>query len=104
MINTYKRIFIDTDELDNWLKEYLGNDFKNKEVTIIDKPEHCRGESKFFADVDVYEKISREEFINREVKEHTRYNRIHFYVDDVISAACKAGMLKGDSFCIYYTW
>lgn len=74
------------------------------EISVINRPWHCKGESAFFADVDVESPITISQLRGLEVIEHTRGHYLHFYVDDVIAAAVGSGSLDGSSFHVHYRW
>lgn len=73
-------------------------------ISVINRPWHCKGESQYFASIDVEEGITVQQLRAREVVEHTRAHYLNFYVDDVIAAAVGAGDLKGDYYFVHYCW
>lgn len=73
-------------------------------ISVIHRPWHCKGESAFFASIEVYEEITLEELRSREVVEHSRAHYLHFNIDDVISAAVALGDIDGDVFHVHYSW
>ena len=100
-IKTYKRVFIDFDDLQNWLREFLKASLPSKQIYIIEQEYHLSKGSKLFADIDICEPLTKEELLKKEAVVHSRGGYIHFYVDDVVTAAHTAGMLEGNSFCVY---
>jgi 16S rRNA C967 or C1407 C5-methylase (RsmB/RsmF family) len=107
MIKTYTSaaICIDPDSLKEWLSKYLRDDLPEKQITIINRPHvHFTAESKFYAEIDIDEKVTKTELLKRVVEEHSRGPYVHFYVDDVVFAACTAGVLKGNFFSVRYEW
>lgn len=104
MISTLAPVCIDAASLKDWLSATLKNLGIEKKASIIPQSWDAIGESRFFCPIDVDEPISVAELIKREVTEHSRGPYIHFYAEDVVSAACGAGELSGDWFWLYYTW
>lgn len=106
MIDTYRETHIDMDSLDKWFKDFMGEDFKNKELIIINRDDgrHCTGESKYFAKVIIDEPLTKKELIILSAEKYNRDNQLYFYVDDILSAAVKEDVLESDSFCVYCQW
>ncbi len=73
-------------------------------VTVMPRSWHCTGESAFFAAIDINYSLSPNELRALEVKEHSRAQYLHFYVDDVIAAAVGIGALQGNHFHVHYRW
>ena len=100
-IKTYQKTFIDFDDLQNWLRGFLKADLPGKQIYIIEQEYHISKGLKFFADIDINETITKEELLKREAIRHSNGDYVHFYVDDVVTAAHTTGMLEGNSFCVY---
>ena len=67
---------IDIDSLIEWLSAYLKKDLLGKSICIIPRPHvHFTGESKFYAEIDVDEIITKTELLKREVKERRKGER-----------------------------
>ena len=96
---------IDADAINAWVEKHLLPLCpEDAHVTIMPRSYHCTGESAFFAAVDIDNSLSLHELLALEVKEHTRAQYHHFYVDDVIAAAVGAGALQGNHFHVHYRW
>lgn len=96
---------IEAEDIQQWITRHLSPLCPaGAEIKVINRPWHCKGESAFFAAVDVDAPISISQLRDLEVIEHTRAQYLHFYVDDVISAAVGSGALDGSYFHVYYRW
>lgn len=88
-----------------WVSQHLTSECpEGAHVAVISRPWHCKGESSFFADIDVDAGITVQQLRSREAAEHTRGAALHFYVDDVIAAAVGTGALQGNHFHVLYRW
>lgn len=98
-------LVLNADELNNWVESFLQPLLPGKHISILpSKYGACKGESQWFCSVDVEDSISLKELIAREVKEFSRGDYVHFYVDDILSAATKLGQLTGSYFLVWYKW
>jgi len=107
MIETLSPTCIDGGVLQEWLEESIKNLVpEGYEVYIIPNDDGAQGGSKFFTEVNINKKdlITLDELVKRVVKEHSRGQYLHYYVDDVIGAACKLDELTGSWFWVYCTW
>lgn len=73
-------------------------------ISVINRPWHCKGESAYFAAVEVESPITVAQLRRLEVTEHTRAHYLHFYIDDVVAAAVGCGSLDGSEFHVHYRW
>lgn len=73
-------------------------------ISAINRPWHCKGESAYFAAVEVDSPITVAQLRRLEVTEHTRAHYLQFYVDDVLAAAVGCGSLDGTEFHVHYRW
>jgi hypothetical protein len=93
------------DAIREWVAQNLAPECpEDAHVSVISRPWHCKGESSFFAAIDVDAGITVQQLRSREVAEHTRGAALHFYVDDVIAAAVGTGALNGNHFHVLYRW
>jgi len=96
---------IDADAIRDWVAHHLAPLCpEGAAISVINRPWHCKGESCYFAAVEVDTLITVAQLRQLEVTEHTRAHYLHFYVDDVIAAAVASGALTGDFFHVYYRW
>lgn len=96
---------IDADAIRDWIGEHLAPLCpEGAAINVINRTWHCKGESRFFAALDVEDPITVEQLRTRVATEHSRAHYLHFYVDDVIAAAVGSGTLDGDFFHVYYCW
>lgn len=88
-----------------WLNEALLKYFsQDTKISIIPRSWEPTGESSFFSQIDIQNDLSIKQLLSKVVIEHSRGNYIHFYADDVISAAITAKELKGSCFYLHYRW
>ncbi|HBO2935074.1 TPA: hypothetical protein L4R50_000068 [Pseudomonas aeruginosa] len=96
---------IGADAIREWVARHLAPLCpEGSAISVINRPWHCKGESRYFAEVEVDSPITASQLRLLEVTEHTRAHYLHFYVDDVIAAAVGSGELSGDFFHVYYCW
>lgn len=96
---------IDADAIRSWVARNLAPLCpEGAAISVINRPWHCKGESAYFAAIDVEELITVDQLRSLEVTEHSRAHYLHFYVDDVIAAAVASGDLHGDYFHVHYCW
>lgn len=96
---------IDADAIRAWVAQNLAPLCpEGAAISVINRPWHCKGESAYFAAVDIEDPITVEQLRRLEVTEHSRAHYLHFYVDDVIAAAVGSGTLAGDYFHVHYRW
>jgi len=83
---------IDADAIREWVQSHLAPLCPDgAKALVINRHWHCKGESAFFAAVDVEEPITIDQLRRLVVTEHTREHYLHFYVVDVIAAAVGSG-------------
>lgn len=109
MITTQKIDSINHEELQEWANKVLAPYYpEGTSIHLIDGDGDGRGESQFYSliDIDVIPKeiMTIPNLVKREVKEHTRGNRVHFYAYHVVKAAVVAGELVGNYFFLHYHW
>ena len=98
-------VCVDGEALKTWLDlAVVGLIPAGFEAYIIPRTTDAKGESKFFCSIDVEEPITVETLVKREVAEHSRGPYLHFYADDVVSAACGAGVLNATYVWLFYRW
>lgn len=73
-------------------------------ISAIPRPWHCKGESAFFAAIDIDDALTVPQLRALEVRGHTRDQHLHFYIDDVIAAAVGTGDLDGKHYHVHYRW
>lgn len=104
MIDTVSPVCIKGEDLQEWLQAALADALPGKQLYMIHEPGEARGESRYFSEVHLDQELSLGDLVKREVVEHSRGDYVHFYVKDVVSAACSANALSGRWFWIYHTW
>ena len=107
MITSITPTCVNGKDLLEWLTSAMvGKVPEGSLISIIPNPTNrdANGESCFFVDIDIDETITLTELSRRTVTEHSRGSYIHFYVEDVVAAACGAGELNGVWFWLYFTW
>lgn len=104
MIDVINPVCINHESLQEWLETEVEKFGIDKTPYILPRTWDAKGESRFFCSINVEEHITIEELMGRVVSEHCRGNSIYFYAEDVVCAACAAGMLSGEWFWLYYTW
>lgn len=96
---------IDADEIHDWVEKCLQPLLPDKHISILpSKYGACVGESRWSCDVDVYKAVSLETLLMKEVKEYSRGNYVHFYVDDILSAMYASGALEAERYRVEYSW
>lgn len=104
-MTTSTATLIQAEAIREWIEKHLAPLCpQGAHITAINRPWHCKGESAYFAAVDVEEPITPQALRAREVVEHTRAHYLHFYIDDVIAAAVGSGSLEDDTFHVHYCW
>lgn len=104
-MRTSTAVVIERDAIRDWVAQHLAPLCpQGAHVSVINRPWHCKGESAYFAEVEVEVELTPQQLRQLEVIEHTRGAYLHFYVDDVIAAAVGSGALEGDHFHVYYRW
>lgn len=104
-MNTSSVEVINADAIKAWVQQYLAPLCpEGSHISVIPRSWHCKGESAFFAAVDVDETVTLTQLRTLEVTEHTRAHYLCFYVDDVIAAAVQEGHLAGDFYHVHYQW
>ena len=98
-------IAIGAEAIIEWIAHHLAPTCPaHAQISVINRPWHCKGESAYFADVAVDTPITIGQLRGLEVIEHRRGQHLHFYVDDVIAAAVGSGALSGTFFHVHYWW
>ncbi|HEJ4407884.1 TPA: hypothetical protein SL557_000163 [Pseudomonas aeruginosa] len=105
LLETSTVTVIGADAIHDWVARHLAPLCpEGAAISVIQRPWHCKGESCYFAAVEVEAPITTAQLRRLEVAEHTRGQYLHFYVDDVIAAAVGSGALAGDFFHVFYRW
>jgi len=90
------------DDIDQWVSTYLQPHFPDKHISVIPHEWEPTGESAFVCKIDIGDDITIEQLCKKVVKEHSRGRYVHFYANDILTAAYTNGQLKETYLILYY--
>lgn len=102
MIEISRPKCIDGESLQEWLVSFIEGALASKKIYLLPRePFDCTSESNAFTAVDSDSPISKSELLLRQADvENDRF--AYFYIDDVVNAACGAGILTDTYYHVFH--